>query len=159
MSDVTFEKVWKALPDATAEALVRFWVDRKAILSEEAARKRAPQAVFVARERGELVGVSTAFRQFNAQLNHYFWYVRAFVAEPQRRQRVAWDLWVQVRDALEADFVSGADTDCIGIVLEVESPVLQQIDRAVWTTGPVFFGKNARGAHLRVYYFEGARIR
>ena len=159
MSDVTFERVWKNLTQATADELVRFWLDWQAIPSEEAARKRAPQAALLARDAlGGLVGVSTAFRQYNAQLNNYFWYVRAFVAEPGRRQRVAWDLWVQVRDTLEADFVAGGAPDTIGIVLEVESPLLQKIDRAIWTTGPVFFGKNAQGAHLRVYYFEGARI-
>lgn len=155
----TFETVRGALDEPTIDALCEFWVAQKALPSAEVARQRAPQAVAVARDGGAIVGVSTAYAQHNAQLHHRFWYVRLFVAEPRRRQRVAWDLWVHVRDVLEAAFVSGEDTDCIGIVLEVESPALKQIDRAVWRTGPVFFGKNARGAHLRVYYFEGARIR
>ena len=129
-------------------------------LSEEVARGRAQQAVVVARgDDGAIVAVSTAAEGFSRQLGRRFWFTRVFVGEPARRQHLAMETFAAARDTLEARFVQGEDPDCIGIVVEVESPVLKaHRNQAVWQTGPVFFGRNARGDHLRVYYFPGATI-
>lgn len=155
----TLQVVWKAVDDELVAQLVDFWTANNA-LTEAQARARAPQAVVVARDEDQaIVAVSTTIAQHSPQLGRRFWFTRVFVAQPARRQRLAMQIFAAARDTLEAAFVRGEDPACIGIVVEVESAVLKaHRNQAVWQTGPVFFGRNARGDHLRVYYFPGATI-
>lgn len=83
---------------------------------------------------GGLAGVSTAYFSYNERLRSQMWHVRVFVA--------------------------GVDTRGPGIVLEVESLVLER--RFPWAVWPitefVFIGKTPSGAYVRVFWFPGATV-
>jgi hypothetical protein len=93
-------------------------------------------------------------------VGHPFYYFRCFVEERHRRASLALHLLMAARQELNARFVAGENPQIIGMVLEVQNEALQQFrTEAVWLrTGFVYIGRNQRGDHVRVSYFDGARI-
>ena len=131
---------------------------REGILGEEEARRRADEILLVCTDRdGAVIGVATHYLRRNEQLRLDLWYIRAFVAAAHRRSTAATALAVGARDHLAAAYANG-DTRAPGILFEVENPALKQVFHApIWNEVEVIFiGENARGDHVRVYYFSGA---
>ncbi|MEZ4321620.1 MAG: hypothetical protein R3F61_29370 [Myxococcota bacterium] len=157
--DTTLHVVWQQVDAALTDELVAFWTGANA-LSPEVARGRAPEVAVVARDAsGAIVAVSSAVAKFSPALRVKLFHTRVFVAQPARRQRLAMEVFATARDTLEDAWLDGLDPECIGLLVEVESPLLKaHRNQAVWETGPVFVGRNARGDHIRVYWFSGARI-
>lgn len=161
MSTINFYDVWEKIDSTLEQELISFWLDNKALPSRENALLRVPQVAVIARDAdGQLVGVSTAYEQYNTQLESHFYYVRAFVVESARRSSVALDLLKHVKSLFEARYAAGNSPRCIGLYMEVENKLLQKHrNEAVWPrTQFVYIGKNAKGDHMRVYYFDGVKI-
>jgi hypothetical protein len=143
-------------------AVLEFWAAEQA-MPAAAARERVGEVVAVALDEGKLVGVSTAYLSRSPQLRTQMWHCRTFVGAAHRRSMLAVALLRQTRFHLESQFELGSDTRAPGIILEVENVDLKSArTEAVWTAdwaGPIswtFIGENARGDHVRVYYFPGA---
>ena len=139
--------------------IVALWIG-EAGLSESEARRRLSEVLLVATEGdGRLAAVSTAYVAHNEQLRLDVWHYRGFVAESHRMTDVGWRLLTTGMDVLSERFTSGADVRAPGFLVEVEHPGL----RAAFTdpsgprSGLVFIGENARGHHVRVRWFPGAR--
>ena len=66
----------------------------------------------------------------------------------------------QLLEKLEHEFVSGNQTEALGVVAALEnSDWRQRYPRAVWSRTPfVFFGEDAAGSPNYVYYFPGATL-
>lgn len=140
--------------------IIEFWVSHGA-LSREQAQERVQQVFCVCRHKsGKMAGVSTVYPQFNHQLENSFYYYRSFVAPDHREISLARNLLIFTYDYLNEAFVKGLNTRCIGMVVEVENEYLKNFhNEGIWPgTGFVYVGKTSRGAHVRVWYFEGARI-
>src|SRR5688500_14678966 len=76
----TVELVWENKPEALVEEIIAFWLANKALPSEEAARKRAPQVVGIARDSNSaLAGVSTIYQQHHPRFGVTFHFFRCFV--------------------------------------------------------------------------------
>jgi hypothetical protein len=139
--------------------VIDLWA-RESVVGPEEAQRRVHEVLLVATsdEEGELVGVSSAYLQRNAQLRMDLWYYRAFVATAHRKSNVAVTLAMQGRDHLQQRFVSGEDTRGAGAVYEVENEGLKRyFNDALWLpTDFLFIGENERGDHVRVRYFPGA---
>ena len=155
------QKVWQSLNKDLAEEITTFWMNNKALPSQKATMSRAGQVAYVARSSsGQIIAVTTAYPQYNEQLNNHFYYIRAFVADTSRRSHLGVELLRKVRSLFESLYREGVISPAIGLFMEVENPLLKQArNEAVWpTTGFVYIGDNAKGDHQRVYYFDGARI-
>ncbi len=156
-----YQNVWQVIDQALAEEIITFWLAHKALPNREMAKKRVQQVAVVARNsQDEIVGITTAYEQFSEHLENYFFFVRAFVVESARRSSVASDIVNQLKANMEEAAEDGKLGRCIGLYMEVENKQLQALrNQAVWpATKFVYVGKNARGDHLRVYYFDGAKI-
>ena len=157
-----FDDVWGDKTPEVTEEIITFWLGEKALPTREAAEKRLEQVVYIVREpdNGAIVAVSTVYRQMNQRLGHPFYYFRCFVTEAHRRQLLAAQLLVRIRDKFNARFLAGEDPKAIGMIVEVENQALNERHRkAVWDhSGFVFIGYNQRSQQVRVFYFDGARI-
>lgn len=69
-------------------------------------------------------------------------------------------LVIHNRDLLNAEFESGKQIKCIGLMMEVyDTDIQQPYPDAIWPeSGMVYVGKNAQGAQQRVFYFSNANI-
>jgi len=142
------------------DAIIAFWEREGAVTGQEA-RQRVGEAVLVALEEGGgVVGLSTAFNGVHPQLRINMWNYRTYVAREHRLSSIAYFLLIRTRDYLEERFVSGVETSAQGLIFELENEGLKKHNEAVWPYDSwfTFIGENARGAHLRVYYFQGARV-
>ena len=143
-------------------AVLEFWAAEEA-MPAPTARERVGEVICVALHGETLVGVSTAYLHWSERLRTQMWHYRTFVGAEHRRSLVGLALLRQSRIHLESQFESGRDTRAPGIMMELENVELKatQIE-AVWKAdwaGPIswtFIGENARGDHIRVYYFPGA---
>jgi hypothetical protein len=140
------------------EEVIAFW-NREAALDPAEAQRRVSEVLVVATDReGNLVGVSTSYLKRQEQLRAELWHTRVFVGAAHREAGIAIELALTARDHLVERHASGEETRGIGIVFEVESEILKRsTPQAVWPhTKFVFIGENARGDHVRVFYFPGA---
>lgn len=129
-------------------------------LPEAEARRRLSEVLLVATtEDGGLAAVTTAYIARNEQLRLDMWHFRGFVAEAHRNSEVGWRVLTTGMDVLRERFVGGEDTRAPGFLVEIEHPGLRAAftDPAGPRTGLVYVGDNARGHHVRVKYFPGAR--
>jgi len=157
----TIHNVWQRVDPVLAGEIATFWLEQKALVDRRQAIDRAQQVVFIARgEDGNIVGVSTAYKQFNPQIEHYFYYMRAFVHPDYRDGDIGRIFTRAIVAFFELQYVSGADRDVIGVFMEIENHFFRHFrrDAILQEAGFVYIGKNERGAHLRVRYFEGAQI-
>jgi hypothetical protein len=156
------ENVWGVKTPEVQTTIIDFWLRTGALLTREEAIKRAGQVIFVGRTKAheQIVAVSSVYVQLNQSLGHPFYYFRCFVEETHRRASLALHLLQATRDELNARFVAGENPQVLGMVLEVQNEALQKFrTEAVWPrTSFVYIGRNPRGDHVRVSYFDGARI-
>lgn len=143
------------------EQAISLWLEHK-VLTEEQARRRAEQLLFVAveDESDRLVGICTTYLATPSSLKLPLWHFRTFVAPEHRQNNIAFHLLHLAIDFHEARFTAGTDTRGRGLYMEIENPVIQRHrNEAVWPSSQmVFVGFNARGDHCRARYFPGARI-
>jgi hypothetical protein len=158
----SIEHVQGPKPDTLKNEIIDFWLDHGALTSCEEAEERAEQVFCLGRDResGKIEGVGSVFEKFNQRLENSFYYYRSFVAPAYRRSLMATGLILHTRDHLEDAFTKGQQRENIGMIVEVENEFLKQHrNQAVWPYSKfVYIGKNGRGDHVRVYYFDGALI-
>ena len=155
------ENVWENKTAMLKEEIINFWLHVRALQTREEAEDRVDQVIVIIRYTDNTIAaVSTVYKQFNKQLYHNFYYFRCFVSKEHRRNNLSAVLIVNVRDFLNERFISKKNTDVIGMFLVIENEALKKNrNEAIWPNSQfVFVGKNDRGDHLRVCYFNGARI-
>ena len=141
------------------EDLVELWTS-EGVLDLEEARRRVSEVHLVATSPdSHLAAVSSAYLRHNAQLRMDLWYYRIFVAPAHRLSNVAMTIGCRGRDLLEERYDSGAEVRAGGIVWEIENDGVKRRFNGAVLLPPdfVFIGENARGDHVRVHYFPGAR--
>lgn len=161
MKTFAIHNVWQKVDPILADEIASLWLEQKALTDRRQAIERSQQVVFIARgENGGVVGVSTAYKQFNQQLEHYLYYMRAFVHPDYREAGISSVFTFAIVAFFELQFLCGVDKDIIGMFVEIENQSVNKNRReAIFPEGKfVYIGKNERGAHLRVRYFEGAKI-
>ncbi len=138
--------------------VLELWAREGAVPGPEAQRRVGEVLLVGLDERGELVGLSSAYLQHNAQLGMDLWYYRAFVAAAHRKGNLAVQLALKGRDHLQRLWVEGTDRRGAGLVYEVENEGLKRyFNDAVWfPTDVIFIGENQRGDHVRVRFHPGA---
>ena len=161
-TELSYEIVWQKVDAQLTEELTEFWLEQKALPSREAAAQRAASVAIVARRSdGTIAGVSSVSKQrYPNLLNNMLYGYRSFVAPEYRRVAVGYELLSRVTSHLEEEFMSGRATECIGVMMVLENPLLATtitlaIDPRIHY---IFIGTNERGHHMRVYWFEGAEV-
>mgnify|MGYP000952210758 CR=1 FL=1 len=158
--EYAIDKIWGNESANLQNEIIELWMAH-GVLTKEQAEDRVRQVFCIGRDKsGKIVGVGTIYPQYNNQLENSFYYYRSFVAPDHRQAALATNLLKFTRDALNEMFVKGINTRFIGMLVEVENEHIKKFrNHGVWpNTGFVYIGKNNRGDHVRVYYFEGARI-
>ncbi len=136
------------------------WTSEAGLAAAEARRRLSEVARVATDPDGTLAGISTAYVQHNAQLDVPMWHIRAFVTGAHRAGNLASNLLLAVRLHVIDEFESGRRPDVPGAVVEVENMLIEQrFPQAIWPYNEfVFIGITPGGAHLRVFWFDGARI-
>jgi len=153
--------IWKQVTPELQDELVDLWTRNGAIADRTVAAARARQAVCVARDdTGALCAVSTAIVRVLPRLRQPLYYYRQFFTESFRGQKRAIPFLNRSRDVLQAYNASLPVPESLGVLLELENPILaRHYDRAwVEEAASVFLGYSPRGLQLRATYFEGARL-
>ncbi|HKG35536.1 MAG TPA: hypothetical protein VKA89_03755 [Solirubrobacterales bacterium] len=138
--------------------VIELW-EREGVVPRFEGERRVHEILLVGiHEADALAGVSTAYLRRNEQLRMDLWHYRAFVPDAHRMSNVAVNLAVRGRQLLEDRFVEGRDARAGGLLFVVENDGLKRaFNEALWSPSDVtFVGEDARGAHVRVRYFEGA---
>jgi hypothetical protein len=154
------DNVWEHKDPEVREEIIRFWLFEK-VLPEEQARQRVDQVFLIARDtENKIVGINTVYKQYNEQLENFFYYYRTYIAPRARKLQMTGEMMLEVKDYLEARYIDNSDTEVIGMFLEVENEAIKkQLNQAIWPgINFVYIGKNQRGDHLRVYYFKNALL-
>ena len=149
------------MPDEVGEDIIQFWMENRALNNRQQAIERLKQVIFVAgNEDNKVIGISTAYKKYNQTLENNFYYMRAFVHSGYRDLDIGREFTWGIINYFEERFQNKTAIDAIGIFLEIENKFFQEHRREaiLSDTGFVYIGKNERGDHLRVRYFEGAKI-
>ena len=154
------ENVWENKSAEIKEEIINFWLSEK-VITEQSAKQRVNQVFIVCRDlEDKIIGVNTLYKQYNVQLNNYFYYYRTYISPKARKSQMVVDMMLVARDYLEARYVNKQETETIGLFLEVENKDLKErLNQAIWPGSKfIYIGENQRGDHLRVYYFKNALI-
>lgn len=161
MDNFSYQQICHKLDDTLAQEITDFWIQEGAMSDPEAAKTRLPQVMFIARDENQAItAASSVYEQYNEQLKNHFFYLRVLIPQRFRDSDIGQQLVIRNRDFLNADFESGKQTKCIGLMMEVyDADIQQRYPDAIWPeSGMVYVGKNAQGAQQRVFYFTDANI-
>jgi hypothetical protein len=144
----------------SAEDVLALWA-RESVVADAAAERRIDQVELVAiADDGEVAGVSSVYLDRSPRLRMDMWHYRTFVASGYRHGSLAAQLLLRNLARLEERYVSGADRRGAGMIFELQNEALMRsLNTAVWPrSGFMFLGETPHGTHVRVRYFEGARV-
>lgn len=156
-----FENIWQKADAALSAEIIAFWQAESALPKDEDPGKRAKQVVVVMRDAdGAIAAVSTAVIKRIPRLQQPLYYYRTFCAEKHRGRRTMLDMLEHCREALHAYNSDLSVPEAIGMLIELESPMLEgRYDEAQNTeTGFAFIGRSPRGFNLFVRYFPGFKL-
>ena len=153
--------VWKRITPELREELMAFWLAEGALDDAEVAARRADQVTCIGREAdGSIWGVGTAFLQVLPSLGQPTYSCRQFFSAKRRGKGLMMEFFAVVRDTLELYNQALAQPESIGILLEMQNEMLTQRYQLAYEpqADAYFIGYSPRGHHLRVVYFDGARL-
>jgi hypothetical protein len=160
IKDLVFENVWGGEISHIRDQVLNIWMHHRGPQGLQA-DKRMKQIVFVIRnKRGDVIGLSTAFKSYIKQLRNHFFVFRLLIVPGYRVAGLTSKLLVLTRDFLESIHLTQNLDTPIGLITLVESEALKQHrNEAIWPASKmVYIGNTREGHHIRVYYFAGARI-
>lgn len=154
--------VWKQATAELQAELLEFWQSHRAIGDPQQARRRAVQAVCIARgDDGRLCAVSTALLCVLPRLRQPLYYFRMFLAKSVRGQGHVFPFLNRCRLILQQYNQELAQPESLGVLVELENRhlVAPPFQKAfLEEVGSVFIGYSPRGLPLRVSYFDDARL-
>lgn len=160
-SPYRFENTWQNVNERLCAEIVAFWKAESALPADEDGTERAKQAVTVMRDAdGSIAAISTVIIKRIPRLQQPLYYYRTFCAERHRGRRTMLDMLSHSQDTLRAFCAAQETPEAIGMLLELENPMLSaRYDEAQNTeTGFCFIGKSPRGNNLLVRYFPGFKL-
>jgi hypothetical protein len=162
-TDASFEivPVWKNVTSELSAELVNLWARTGAIGGPVNAIVRARQAVCIARDaNGIACGVGTAVVRVLPRLRQPMYFYRQFFAPEFRGHRQTVPFFSRARDTLQAHNASLAAPEALGVLVELENPLLaaRYVHACDPHSGTTFIGYSPRGLQLRVSYFDDARL-
>ena len=143
---------------ASEDDIIELW-RTQAGLDEEEARQRLPKIIRSRLTPRRALRDLDRVRHGQPAARPADGHVRAFVAD-ERGRDLASNLLLGIRLYAIDEFESGRRPDVPGEVVEVENMMIEQrFPQAIWPYNEfVFIGVTPAGAHLRVFWFDGARV-
>jgi hypothetical protein len=101
------------------------------------------------------------------QLGFECFYYRTFVGRAARTRglrstKLFWKILLESHRLLNERFLRGCDSGVLGLYAEIENrSIMRSRSDLVWRDegmNAVYIGRAQDGKHLRVWYFDGARI-
>ncbi|MBS0213979.1 MAG: hypothetical protein JSR26_12525 [Proteobacteria bacterium] len=160
-SPFRFVTTWRNMAADDAVRVRDFWHQHHAIANAADADRRLAQVAMIAIDAdGGVAGVSTALPLLSPRIGQPMYYFRAFVAPAWRTSKLVRDITNRSCAALEA-FARERGFPCIGVLLELENEgFYRALRKPVWWNPRFYYaGRSERGLELRVFYFEGARLK
>ncbi|HEX5757359.1 MAG TPA: hypothetical protein VFY12_13550 [Arenimonas sp.] len=161
MNPPRFESVWQNVSPALQQEIVDFWIAENALRDPEAARRRARQAVCIARgSDGQLAGLCSVEARVVPRLRQRLYYYRTYVGAAHRGSKLIYPMLLQARQLLQDYNRQLPEPECIGILIEFENKSLGQHFPIAFddTSKFGFIGYSPRGLDLRVSYFDGVQL-
>lgn len=137
-----------------ADELVAFWTDHRA-LSEEAARRRAPEVICVLRgPEGAITAVNSAYEdRVEALGGRLLWVYRSFAATDAARAAFE-SMFSAAAESLGGDYRGGESTPWGLYLLGGDPPPGTDPALTVWpVSGLILAGYTEAGSQIRVRYF------
>ncbi|MGV3522772.1 MAG: hypothetical protein ACO1RX_01030 [Candidatus Sericytochromatia bacterium] len=164
LASFEMQDVRQHLQTALKQEIMDFWEQEGALNSVQAAQ-RVEQVFQVVRSvsTGQMMGVCTAFPQWIESLQLPFYYYRSFTGQADRQGGIGRALLAQSYQILNQEYRipdAGTAPAPVGMLLDIENPLLKSFNWGVWrSSGDFFFaGRGPNGNHIRIAYFEDARI-
>lgn len=159
------EDVRDQLTPTLKQEIIQFWAEEE-VLPQEVAQERVHQVMQVLRQNNSkaIIGLVSGQLKYIEAMKMHFYNCRGFVKEEHRSQGLFIKTFRDTYYLLNQDYVSGKNTQASGIFVNIENPLLQSHNQAIWWGGdkgevPYFFmGYSARGNHLRIAYFKGVTV-
>lgn len=162
------ERVWPKPSAAVQQEVSHFWSAEGGLTRAGDAEERSKQLIVVARDKnGHVAGVSTAARIYAPLLGFHCFYYRTFVGKRHRSlflnaSHMVMQITLESYQLLNERFLAGHDSGVLGLYAEIDNPGLMRLcNEVVWGEygmNFVYIGRTETGRHIRVWYFEGARI-
>jgi hypothetical protein len=152
---------WNQLTSADAAAVSAFWLEERAITSEEEVAKRLGEIVMHAcTADGRIAAVCTAVAKTPPALGQPVYYWRTFVGSAWRTTKLVRAL-LNRSCALLGEFAAANNYPCVGILLELENSRFgETLRRPVWSNPDfVYLGRAIGGRELRIHYFPDAALK
>ncbi len=152
---------WNQLKEADAAAIRAFWLEQRALATDEEISRRLGEVVLHARTAdGRIAAVCTAAATTPPALGQPVYYWRTFVGSAWRHTKLVRALLNRSCDVL-GEFAKANSYPCIGILLELENARFgETLRRPVWSNPDfVYLGRAAGGRELRIHYFEGVELK
>ncbi len=157
ISEFEWVSIWNSDNEELKEQLPLFWTN-KGLMSKGEAKRRVNEAVLVITIKGEIVGVSTVFPTYFNKLKAYVYAYRCFIDKPYRAPALDTCLTIKTKKILELD--TPETHKPVGLLTVVQNEEIKKYwDKAVWKgTNLVYIGNADNGDHLRISYFDNAKI-
>ena len=152
--------VWKRVDPELAAEIARYWVDNGAMLDAEKAAERASEVVCIARDKGRIVGLTTAYPRIVPMLRQPMYYLRMHIAQAARNEGLSIPFVKDSFKEIERQELAKDKLLCLGVILQLQNERLaQHYNEAYWWQSQfVFAGYSRDNQQIRVRYFEGAKL-
>ena len=146
------------------QEIIQFWVSEGALQPPQA-QARVSQVLQIIRQQGPedqlgaIMGICTAELLFVEHMQISFFNYRSYIGQNYRSMGLVKALLASSYLLLNQDYASGKQTEALGLLLDIENPLLKQRKGAVWGNYKfTFIGLSPKGNHIRVAYFENAQL-
>lgn len=155
-----FINVWGNFPPHLSASVERVWREHGYITDAHELQRRREEVVWLIMAGDQVAGISTAYKTFVSQLDHYFYAFRCLIVPEFRAAGLDTALVVKTRDFLESIYQQETDKQAKGMIMVIQNETVKQNWRkAVWPgAGMIYIGETTQGDHVRVTYFKGAKI-
>jgi len=146
--DYRIAAVYGTVDDATCGELARFWLAERAVPSEERARSRCGDVVLISRNPdGEIVGVSSVYRERFRGAGDVYWFYRMFIRAADRVPGMMRFMTALTRDHLRD---LEAQDKPRGVIIVTENPKLMRrgTRRTLERIGFTYVGATAKGQDI-----------
>jgi hypothetical protein len=160
VNDYSFQLVTSPVSQQIATDVAKLWME-SARLSTAEAERRIKELVLIARDKsGNAIGVSTAVKTFFPQIHNYVYAYRCFIHPEFRAPALDTQMIVRTKNHLAEISRLETSNKCVGIMVIVQNEIIKaQWKQAVWLGADmIYVGNTPEGHHIRVGYFNGARI-
>ena len=159
--ELSIELVAEEHTEELTNELISFWLSEKVIATASEAQERVKDVTTIARDsENKIVGVNSFYEDYSALLENHFLHHRSFVSKAHRKSNISVRLTTVAWEYFNRRFNKGIEKKFIGLITVVQnSNLVKHMTQAIWPySNYVYIGSEPNGNHIRVWYFDNAKI-